>query len=48
MRVGSLSPNASAIFLNSGKAVMSGETEAVRRESGKTLDELFREVFRCF
>ena len=36
------------VFLNAGKAVMSGETEAVRKESGKSLDELFREVFRCF
>ncbi len=36
------------LFLGGGRCVMSGEAEAVRRESGKTLDELFREVFRCF
>ena len=36
------------VFLGGGRCVMSGEAEAVRRESGKTLDELFREVFRCF
>lgn len=31
-----------------GELVMVGEAEAVRQESGKTLDELFREVFKCF
>jgi len=36
------------LFLGGGRCVMSGEAEAVRCESGKTLDELFREVFRCF
>ena len=36
------------VFLGGGRCVMSGEAEAVRRESGKSLDELFREVFRCF
>ena len=35
------------VFLNAGKCMMSGEVEAVRKETGKTLDELFREVFRC-
>ncbi len=35
------------VFLNGGKCVMSGEVEAVRKETGRTLDELFREVFRC-
>lgn len=36
------------VFLGGGRCVMSGEAEAVRKESGKSLDELFREVFRCF
>ena len=36
------------VFLGGGRCVMSGEAEDVRRESGKSLDELFREVFRCF
>ena len=36
------------VFLGGGKCIMSGDAETVRRESGKTLDELFREVFRCY
>lgn len=36
------------LFLNQGKIVRSGYAEQVREEEGKTLDELFREVFRCF
>ncbi len=35
------------VFLNGGKCVMSGEVETIRKQTGKTLDELFREVFRC-
>ncbi len=31
-----------------GELVMVGEAKVVRDESGKTLDELFREVFKCF
>ncbi len=30
-----------------GKIVLSGNCDAVRAETGKSLDELFREVFRC-
>ena len=30
-----------------GHPVMTGVAEEVRQESGKTLDELFREVFKC-
>lgn len=30
-----------------GQILMSGEADRVREETGKTLDELFREVFRC-
>jgi ABC-2 type transport system ATP-binding protein len=36
------------VFLWDGKVVRSGEVDAVREESGKSLDELFREVFKCF
>ena len=35
------------IFLHNGKAVRADYAEKARAESGKTLDELFREVFRC-
>lgn len=35
------------IFLNQGKILQTGYTKQVREETGKTLDELFREVFRC-
>ena len=35
------------IFLHEGKVLRTGYTENVRQESGKTLDELFREVFKC-
>ena len=36
------------VFLWEGKVVRSGEVDAAREESGKSLDELFREVFKCF
>ncbi|MBQ8579193.1 MAG: ABC transporter ATP-binding protein [Oscillospiraceae bacterium] len=36
------------VFLWNGHVVRSGLVDEVREESGKTLDELFREVFRCF
>lgn len=36
------------VFLHNGRVIRSGETDAVRQESGKSLDELFREVFQCF
>ena len=35
------------VFLHQGKIVQSGNAKQAREESGKTLDELFREVFRC-
>lgn len=35
------------IFLNSGSVVQMGSADDVRAETGKTLDELFREVFKC-
>ena len=36
------------MFMNySGEILLSGNAEATRKEHGKTLDQLFREVFRC-
>ena len=35
------------IFLNRGQVVMEGNVDSVREEKGKSLDELFREVFKC-
>lgn len=35
------------IFVNQGKIIRQGTVEDVRNEEGKSLDELFREVFRC-
>ena len=35
------------IFLRNGRAVRADYAKKAREESGKTLDELFREVFRC-
>lgn len=31
-----------------GTILLSGNAEVARRESGKTLDDLFKEVFRCY
>ena len=36
------------LFLNQGRIVRSGYADQVREAEGKSLDELFREVFRCF
>ena len=35
------------IFLHQGNIVQAGVVDDVRGQTGKTLDELFREVFRC-
>ena len=35
------------IFLYQGKVIRQGSTDEVREETGVSLDELFREVFRC-
>ena len=35
------------IFLSNGKVLRQGSVDEVREETGKSLDELFREVFRC-
>jgi ABC-2 type transport system ATP-binding protein len=34
------------IFLRQGSVVLNGDAEEIRNEQGKTIDELFREVFR--
>ena len=34
-------------FMNNGKIAMCGNADEAREQHGKTLDELFREVFRC-
>lgn len=35
------------LFLYQGKIIQSGSADQVREETGKSLDELFREVFKC-
>lgn len=36
------------VFMNEGRILASGAVNEARDRYGKTLDELFREVFRCF
>ena len=36
-----------AVFLDAGRIVLSGEADALRGSSGKSVDKLFREVFKC-
>lgn len=35
------------IFIGNGEIVLSGSVDDIREEKGKSIDELFREVFRC-
>lgn len=35
------------LFLYQGKVIQGGNADTVREETGKSLDELFREVFKC-
>lgn len=35
------------LFLHQGRVIRQGQVDAVREETGKSLDELFREVFKC-
>ena len=35
------------VFLSQGKVIRQGNTDETREKTGKSLDELFREVFRC-
>ena len=36
------------VFLHQGRIVQAGSVDEARAQTGRTLDELFREVFRCF
>lgn len=36
-----------ALFLSCGRVMLAGEAEKIRQEHGKTLDQIFREAFRC-
>ncbi len=36
-----------AIFINNGRITLDTDVRALREETGKTLDEYFREVFKC-
>ncbi|MDD2371169.1 MAG: ABC transporter ATP-binding protein [Firmicutes bacterium] len=35
------------IFIDEGKVVLAGSVDEVREEKGKSIDNLFREVFKC-
>ena len=35
------------LFLHQGRLIRGGNADVVREETGKSLDELFREVFKC-
>ncbi|MBR5206932.1 MAG: ABC transporter ATP-binding protein, partial [Erysipelotrichaceae bacterium] len=35
------------VFLKEGEVVLHRNTEELRSETGKSVDELFREVFKC-
>ena len=35
------------LFLYQGKVIRSGNADETREKTGKSLDELFREVFKC-
>jgi ABC-2 type transport system ATP-binding protein len=35
-----------AIFINNGKVVLHKSVDEIREENGKSVDELFREVFK--
>lgn len=37
----------SVIFLKEGEIVLQGNIDNIREEEGKSIDELFREVFKC-
>ena len=35
------------IFINQGRLVMQASVDEIREEKGMSVDELFREVFKC-
>ena len=36
-----------ALFLQNGRVALAGSVDALRAENGKSVDALFREVFKC-
>ena len=36
-----------AIFIQSGRVMLTGSVDDIRMQEGKSVDALFREVFRC-
>ena len=36
------------IMISQGQAVMSGEADELRQREGKSIDQIFREVFKCY
>lgn len=36
-----------AVFLQNGRVILDGEADALRAEHGKSIDQIFREAFRC-
>ena len=36
-----------AVFLKNGKVALHKNADEIREESGKSIDALFREVFKC-
>lgn len=35
------------IFINKGKVILTSEADSIRTEKGKSIDAIFREVFKC-
>jgi ABC-2 type transport system ATP-binding protein len=35
------------LFLKDGRIIRQGDVDDIREETGKSIDELFREEFRC-
>ena len=35
------------LFLKDGKVILGGDADEIRSQQGKSLDDLFREVFAC-
>ena len=35
------------IFVNKGRVVRQGDVRTIRENTGKTIDELFKEDFKC-
>ena len=37
----------SVVFIQNGHIILQSSADAIRSEQGKSVDQLFREVFRC-